>query len=230
MTENFLNTKGKAFVIFLSSIVSLIILAAATKAAILLRPNLNGVIIGSALMVVAIPLHILGKKLSFFYLLSFAANFIGCGFSVSAYYLSKDIPLNIPESAVAAIPAAAVLFLVYLILKLFPNGKIIIVPVATVINLGLLIYAIIFWIRTGDIFYSFGFFCLVVSLFFIFVFGISINHDERPVLRDISFGSFGIFLIVTIVVLFILSEGEILEMLGLDFDVSGQNSKKKGKI
>ena len=72
--------------------------------------------------------------------------------------------------------------------------------------------------------YSFGFFTILLSLFYHCVFALTVNND-RLVLRDISFGSFGAFVIISIVVLFILTEGEILE----GFDIGGGEGKKKVK-
>lgn len=131
----------------------------------------------------------------------------------------------------AAIPSAAILFLIYLMLQIFAKTKRITLAIAAIINLVLLIAEIVCWVKIGGTLFSFGFFCLIVSLFFICVFGITINHNERPVLRDISYGSFGTFVILTVVVIVILSEGDILDGLGDGFvpDGSGKSKKKKAK-
>jgi hypothetical protein len=66
----------------------------------------------------------------------------------------------------------------------------------------------------------------LISLFYLCVFGITINHDDRSVFRDISFGGFGSLIIIAVVVIFIISEGEALD--GLDFG-GGDGSKKSKK-
>lgn len=225
MLENFINTKARTFVVFLFSIISLGILALSTQFAVLVCSKWYGLIVGATLMVAAIPLHILGKKHSLLYVFSFLANFIGCGFSVSAYYLTKGLSINILELIIASIPSAAILMLIYLMLQTYSKTKKVTLSIATVINFALLIVAVVYWIKTGKTFFSFGFFCLLVTLFSICVFGVTINHDERSVLKDISYGSFGSFIILTVVVIVILSEGDVLD--AADPGIGGSDEKKK---
>lgn len=85
MFENFINTKAKAFVVFLFSLASLFVFSLSTQAAVLISSKWYGIIAGVALMIAAIPFHIQGKKYSFLYVFSCLLNFIGCGFSASAY-------------------------------------------------------------------------------------------------------------------------------------------------
>ncbi len=225
MLENFINAKAKTFVVFLFSIASLGILALSTQVAVFVCSKWYGLIVGVAFMVAASPLHILGKKCSLLYIFSFLVNFIGCGLSVSAYYLTKGLSLNILELIIAAIPSGAILMTIYLMLQTYSKTKKVTLSIATIVNLALLVVTVVYWIRTGETYFSFGFFCLLVSLFFICVFGVTINHDERPVLKDISYGSFGSFVILTVVVIVILSEGDILD-LG-DLGIDGWSGKKK---
>lgn len=124
-------------------------------------------------------------------------------------------------------PAIAILALVYLMLSIYSKTKRITLSVAIVINIALLVVAIFFWTRTGETFFSFGFFCLLISIYSICVFSVTINHNERSVLKDISYGSFGAFVIITVVIIVILSEGDALEVCDLGVDVGGR--KKKGK-
>lgn len=94
MIENFINTKPKAYVVFLFSIAALFILTLSTQVAVSICSKWYGLIVGIFLMLLAIPLHVSAKKWTFLYVFSFIINFIGCGFSVSAYYLTKGISLN----------------------------------------------------------------------------------------------------------------------------------------
>ncbi len=231
MLENFINTKAKTFIVFIFSIASLGILILSTQVAVILSSKVYGLSVGVTFMIAAIPLHILGKKRPLSYVFSFLINFIGCGFSVSTYYVTKGLSLNIADLIIAAIPAGVILMLIYLMLQTYSKTKKVTLSIATAINLALLVIAVVYWTRTGETFFSFGFFCLLVSLFFICVFGISINHDERHVLKDISYGSFGSFVILTVVVIVILSEGDVLELADVgDIGIDGWSKKKKGKI
>lgn len=56
--------------------------------------------------------------------------------------------------------------------------------------------------------------------------GISLNNTERKVLRDISFGSFGSFIIITIVVLCIISKGDALADIATITPDSTSSNKK----
>ena len=227
MFENFINTKAKAFVVFLFSAASLGILAVSVQFAVIICSKWYGLVAGISFMILAIPFHLLARKRPFFYVFSFLSNFIGCGFSVSAYYLTRDLSLNLLELIIAAVPACAILLLIYLMLQIYSKTKKATLSIAAIINFILLVIAVIYWIKSGDTFFSLGFFYLLVSLFFICVFGVTINHDERPVLRDISYGSFGSFVILTVVIIVILSEGDFLDIGDLGF---GGSKKKKSKI
>ncbi len=223
---NFLNTKAKAFVVFVFSLSFMGIFVLSSLFATQICQKWYGLAIGIVMMIIAIPFHCKGKKVPWGYLASFLINSVASGFVVSAYYLKNEIVLDIYNLLISAIPAAAIFFLVYLMLQSFNKTKKVTITVATIINIVLTITAIVFWTMHGNVVFSFGFFCSLISFFYLCVFGITINHDERSVLRDISFGSFGSFIIISVVVIFILSEGEILD--GLDFG-GGDGGKKSRK-
>lgn len=226
---HFLNTKAKPFVVFFFSLLSLGLLIVSTLAGSSLCREWYGLIVGILLMLLAIPFHWRAKKNEIGYLISFLLNSVGSGFSVSAYYSSQNIPPEWHSMLLSAVFATGVLFLVYVMLQGFGKTKKVTVTVAVLLNLLLLIAAAVLWIGTGSVFFSFGFFSLWISLFYLCVFGITVGHDERSVLRDVSFGSFGSFIILTVVVIFILSEGDILDGLDLDIGGNGKNKHKKSK-
>ena len=108
----------------------------------------------------------------------------------------------------------------------FKRSKTVTVIVAVILNTVLSVLAIVFWINDGSVAFSFAFFCSLISFFYLCVFGITVNHDERSVFRDISFGSFGSFIIISVVGAFLISDGELIESL----DFSGAaDDKKAGK-
>ena len=224
---NYLNTKAKAFVVFVFSLSFMGIFVLSSLFATQICQKWYGLAIGIFMMIIAIPFHWNGKKMPWGYLASFIINSVASGFVVSAYYLKNQAVLNIYELLIATIPAAAIVFLVYLMLQNFNKAKKITITVAGIINAVLTITAIVFWIMHGNVVFSFGFFCSLISFFYLCVFGITINHDERSVFRDVSFGSFGSFIIISVVVIFILSEGEILD--GLDFGGGEGGKKSKNK-
>jgi len=219
------NKTNKVNIIFLFYFISLIIWIISLLIVTLIGESFSGLIEGIVLMLIAIPIHIFGKKFKVLYIFSSLLNFIGCGFSISGYYLLKGISVNFLELLCAALPSVFIISLVYIMLQKFSASKKVTLFIATIINFTLLVFAVVYWIKTGESFFSFGFFCLFASLFYLYLFGISINHDERYILKDVSYISFGAFIIISIVVIAILSEGDALELL--DFDVGGEGKKKK---
>ena len=220
----YLNTKAKAFVVFVFTLSSFghFILSSLFATQICQR-WWYGLVIGIVMLLIAIPFHCKGKKKPWGYLASFVINSTASGFIVSAYYLKNEMILDLYNLLFGAVPAAAIIFLVYLMLQSFNKTKKVTIIVAAIINAVLTILATVFWIMCGNVVFSFCFFCCLIGFFYLCVFGITVNHDERSVFRDISFGSFGSLIIISVVVVFIISEGEILD--GVDL---GSGSRKKG--
>lgn len=223
----YLHTKAKAFVVFLFAVISIGVFIISTLISTAILKEWYGLIPGLILMILAIPFHWMGKKRKGGYLISFLLNSVANGCSVAAYYVSKNIALHIHSLFLGVLPALGVLLLAYFMLQTFHKTKRVTVTVACIINGVLTIALLVLWIIYGSTHFSFGFFASLISFFYLCVFGITINHDERSVLRDISFGSFGSFIIITIVVIFLLTDGEILDGADFDFDIGGNGKKRK---
>ena len=225
---NFINYRARNFTVFGFSLISLIIFPFITIIATATLKQYYGLIIGIVLMIAAIPFHCIAKKHNALYVISFLLNTIANGFSLSALYTSKKTNLIFDDLLLAIIPSAIILLLTYLLLR---KSKKIALTIIVILNTLLTIAFTIFWIIRGGVFYSFGFFCSLILLFYLCVFGVTVNHNERSVLRDISFGSFGAFVILTIVVLFIIYEGEIIDGLDVpDIDLNSRKNKPKSQI
>lgn len=217
--------KSKNWIILLYSAISLITFATLTNIAVDVSTDAYGVMIGIVLMICAIPLHKFGEEYSFLYTLSFAVNTIANCFSVSAYYLTKKISINALDLIYASVPSIIILTILCLLLVLFKQRKKPIVFTILTINILLILASIFFWVTKKSVIYSFGFFSLLIALSYIAVF--ALNEERFNVFQSISFCSFGCFIIITIVVMVLLSEGEILS--GFDGDL-GLTSKKKVKL
>ncbi len=222
---DFFNTKAKSFTVLVFSLVCMVLFVLSSVVAMKACEEWNGLFVGAVLLISAIPFHIWGKKSGICYIISFLLNSIGNGFSVSAYYIVKNVSVSLHEMFISSVFAVSILLLVYLMLQAFSKTKKVTITVVAIINGLMIIVAIVLWITVDAGFFSFGFFSLLISSFFLCVFGITVNHDKRPVLRDISFGSFGTLIILTVVVVTILSEGEMLE--AFDFDIPKKNKKSK---
>lgn len=230
MLEYFSKGKGKPFIVFLFTIIAYIMFALSTVFAMSVCTEWYGLIVGAVLMLLAVPSHIFAKKHKFLYILSFILNTVGSGFAASAYYLEKQHTV-IPESLfLPMLIPAAVSFVTYLLVRLFPKARKFVLTIATLGTIAMLIAFAVLWIRKGYEFYSFAFFNTVFTLFYVVTDAVTIGEYDRNVIRDISFGSFGIFLVVAMVVLFIITEGELLEGVfeGIfDFGTPDGTSKSK---
>ena len=224
---DYLNTKAKPVLVFLFSLIFLGVFSVTT---LLLHQSfvwtwhwlLAAVVV---MMLLAIPCHIAGRKSQLLYLVSFLFNSIASGCSVSAYYAATHTAVTFVEMLLGLVPAAAVLLLAYAAIQIYSKTKRFALTICTVLIVALLIVAVVFWAKGESQLFSFGFFSLFIALFYIGVFGVTVNHDERSVFRDISFGGFGSFIILTVVVAVILSEGDILD----GADLSGGGGGKKNR-
>ena len=61
--SNFINTKAKAFVVFIFSLISLGIFLLSTLIASIILKQWYGIIFGIFLMLIAIPFHCIGKNI-----------------------------------------------------------------------------------------------------------------------------------------------------------------------
>ena len=90
-------------------------------------------------------------------------------------------------------------------------------------------FAVGFWITEGDAFFSFLFFSCLVAFFYIFAMQTAAkDYETCEIMRTISLHSFGIFILVTVIVILIISEGDGLDGFDLG-DTGSGNSKKKNK-
>lgn len=232
MLDYFSIGKGKNFVVFFFTITAYILFAFSTVFAMSICTEWYGLIVGAVLMVLAVPVHIFAKKHKSLYLISYILNTVGSGFAVSAYYLEKQYSI-VPESLFLPmlIPATVSLF-TYLLVRLFPKTKKFVLTIATLGTVIMLIAFAVLWIKKGYEYYSFAFFNTVFTLFYIVTTAVTISESDRLVIRDVSFGSFGIFLVIAMVVLFIISEGELFEGLfeGIfDFGSSSEDTTESKK-
>jgi len=218
-------SKGKILWVFVLSLSAIGIFILSSYIASRICREYYGIAVGISLMIIAVPFHLLGKKIPALYLVSYLLNSIGNGFSVSAYYVFREMKVSFFELFASAIPAAACLLIVYLLLGRLGKSKTFTMVIAAVSDLALIVLAIVYWIIKGVP--SFGFFSLLIALFYICVFGITVNNDGRPYLRDVSFGSFGTFIILSVVVIVIISEGDAFD--GFDLDIGSGNKKKQKK-
>ncbi len=189
-----------------------------------------GVIFGVTLMLAAIPLHRAGKRWKPLYLLALLFNGFGNGFSLSALYIHAKLNPDILSNLPGMIPAACVLTLCVLLLWLLSERKDLAVILSAIAALAALVLCVVLMIRTSGAAapqWRFAFFAALLAAVFLLPMGQLAARPERSVLRDSSLAGFGAFVLITLVVVLLLSEGEVLDGLDIGDVFSGGSARKK---
>ena len=218
---------------FLLATLALFIFSASTFLGIAIFEEWFGIIVGVAMMVAAIPLHNIAKNFKFLYFVSYLLNTVGCGFSASAYYLEEGATADLGEFFASTLIPALLLLICAVVFVLVNKRNKRICTLFCVLDIALAALAVYYWITEGETFWSFLFFSAVMAFFYIIALRVVDNDEEffgakGSFFRTVSFFSFGIFIIVTIIVAAVLSEGEIFD--GFDTDIFGNPNKKKNNI
>lgn len=189
-----------------------------------------GLFTGIGFVVLAIPFHFLGKHRSHLYFLSFMFNIIGVGFSITSYYIFKQYQLGIFDFLTAISVSFGILtaFGMLSSLSFYKHHPIfytiIIILMCFMISLNL-------WLTTPS-FSGLTFYYLNVVYFFMIAM-VSESADIKELSRIMSLISFGSFILISIIVLFIITEGEALDGIGdgiaEGFDLPIGSKRKKDR-
>lgn len=220
---DYVDSRARWKILSLSFALFIVLFALSLYSATLFVYKWIGIIFGCAVILTAIIPHRLGKKNSAMYLLSISMNAIGTGLAVSAYYIVKEKPVSVTILLIMPVIAVLAYALVNLLASVFTHKKLVL-SVFGVIFLALLVLFVVLWIKDGSFIASFGFFNTLFLIMFLAVSSLTLGNPERVALRDLSFGAFGTFVIATLLVIAILSEGDVVD--GIDIaDVTGKNKK-----
>lgn len=209
------NPKTKPLSVLLFSLLSLaIMLATVYLAGLFTSFDYEGLLYTLSLACIAVPIHIFAKRNEYLYVVAWLLNSFGIGMAVSSYYSHSKIAPELSAMLLSVLPTALCLVLVCLLLYKFPNAKKLLLTVFGGILLLLVAASVVLWIINGAVIYSLSFFCLLEAVVWLFVCGITVGVPRRHILRDVSFGGFGIAIIVGVTVLTLVSEdGFGLELL-----------------
>lgn len=180
-----------------------------------------GLIIGFIVMLIGAGIYQIGKKIKIFYQISFILNMIGVGLSITAYYVFKEYSLSFIDFIVAILISLVVIigFNLFTNISFINKHKKLITAIVIFISFFL---SLALWISVKD-FSGLTFYFLNIIYFFMVA---SINdRDIEEVNKNMALISFGAFILVSIIVFIIISEGEALS--GLDGADLGIGSKKK---
>jgi hypothetical protein len=181
-----------------------------------------GLIFGALFMILGIIVFQLGKKHGIFYFLSFFCNMIGVGLSITAYYVFKEFSLSFRDFIFAIFISMSVLsgfFLLSFIEELKKHIK----WMAAVTILVSFIISLTLWL-TVDKFSGLSFYFLNVVYFFM-VGIIQVTDSFKDLSKEMAWISFGAFVLISIIVLIIFSEGEALS--GFDGVDLGPGKREK---
>lgn len=192
--------------------------------ALYLHPSYIIYVVSVLLFLIAIPIHLSGKQGTRWmsYLISTFLTTVASGLSAAGYYLHMDFVLTAREVALGNLAVTVLNVILYLLFARRRNRKT--SRVLGGIILGILFVFMIYqWSNVGSTYYSFLLFSQIIAVF-TFLTLLLTTGNNHSVYRDISLGSFGIFLVVTFVALLFITDGDSLEFADF-FDFP--NSKKK---
>lgn len=183
----------------------------------------TGLIIGGSLFIVSIPLHIYGNKISSLYYLSFLLNIIGIGFTITCYYVFKSYPLELIDFLTATGLSLLMLIGFGLISATHFYRRHPILYTSLIILVSFIV-SLSLWVSVEG-FSGLTFYDLNVVYFLMFGM-IAQSEHMRHLTKEMSVASFGAFILVSIIVLIIITEGEAIQSIDLDFS-SGYSSRNK---
>lgn len=225
----FLNEKGKSFGVAIIFSAFFVIFAVSTCLGIHL-PGYSW-IYGAALLLLAIPLAILGGKRKPLYILAILLNSIGTGFIAAFYYATYSIPIGPMDALVPTLIGVLSLGAMSLVSHFVREGRVLLFAAYAILLVALLVVVAILWGTYGSAIFSMLFFISVLlSISVILLAVTTAGKDENELLRDAAFASFGMLVIVGIIVILLVG-GDGCDCDGCDCcdcgDLGGKKKKKR---
>jgi hypothetical protein len=125
---------------------------------------------------------------------------------MTAYSIFLGSAPSTDHTMVGALPAVALYLLTAILMKLWPRRYPMLTGILALLTVGLMIAAVVLWVQTPHkVFFSFAFFNLLWSLISVCALHVACADESSPILRFVSFASFGILLGVAAIVLIILA-------------------------
>lgn len=175
-------------------------------------PEFYGLVIGFGSMIVSIPFALIFKDKKIMYIAVTIWNGIASGFSIGSYYIMKNVDFVL-INAIDSVIICICIFILYCyatrlkFVEKYP--KLFTYPVITIF----LILSIIGWAKIDKSLFSYFTFMFIADIYFIFALLI-VAADTKGLYKNICVCSYGALLLISIVSLLVISEGE-----GFDFDI-----------
>lgn len=183
-----------------------------------------GLVLGIAMMIVGILIYQLGKKRTLFYWIAFIFNMIGIGLSITSYYVLKAYELGFVDFITAILVSVSLLAIFGLLTMISAIRKHQKIYISIIIVISF-ITSLILWLSVDSL-SGLSFYYLNVIYFFM-VGMISATDSFKDLSKEMAWVSFGAFILVSIIVLIILTEGEALS--GFDMPSVGSGKPKRVK-
>jgi len=187
-------------------------------------------VLGLILMAIAIPTAIFGGKFKPLYILGILLNAAGSGIIASYYFTYFSLTLTLNELIVPFLISAAFIVLCALAIRLCPSHSLLVCVFAGILDLIVLIFTVVCWCISGGVFYPLVFFDLVLVGVGIVLFGVEATSEENELLRDAAFSSFGVLLLVGLLVAILVGgDGCDCDAECCDCDSIDTKKRKKNK-
>ena len=188
-------------------------------------------ILAAVMMLAAVPVHIAagrhGREKPWLWGLCVLMNTVSSSLSVAAFYLHAEFTVQAWPLLQGMLPAACVTALAALLLMLCPKYKKPALILAGLLAAVLVVLSLLPAVWPAQPQRSAMLFGTLTAVFYLVAYGLTMGRGDRPLLRDLSFGSFGAGLLVELVVLVILSDGDALEFFDLDLQELFSGRKRK---
>ena len=202
-----------------------------TYIACFLMTSWYGIIVGVVMSILAIIPYVYGKRNRALYFVCLIMNTIGSGFSVSAigHKASPGLGELIAYYAPAVMFTLVIGAVLFIICCSSDNARAYGAIGAIILGVIFAVIMLIIWIKNRGFLHGFGFFTSVFTAILTVALALSLDSESFSAPKRISFGSFGVFLVITVIVIFILSEGELLEGLA-DIELPEFGGKRNKNI
>lgn len=190
----------------------------------------------AAVMIAAISVHCMayrkksGRKFPQLWIVCWLMNSAANGLSVAALYIHAEQAVKAGELLQGILPAMALMAAAAAVLACFPARKKLVLWTAGILAAVLAAASWIPAVWDAQPQRSMMLFGALTAIFYLVAYGRVVGREERVLLREVSFGSFGALILVTFAVLVLISDGEALEGLdGLDLGGAGGDGATKRK-
>lgn len=209
-------------IILLFTTITYWIIAFSGKLSSILFHVWGGILAGVGLALISLLFHLLGKKKSpLLYIFSYFINAVSTGFSIGAYYTYKKQILSFLPCLLYFVPFLFIIYLLYQLVNRI-RSKLKSLILCLFLLLPFLICCICLF---KNAYASYGFFLLCILFFYLILFSRNLK-TARNILSDLSLTSFGLYFIITLIVISVISDGDFFELFLECFDIPYEKKKK----